>query len=145
MRFLAPARLTNNKGFSLIELLLVILAVGFLVALLDNVPRSVGLITKSKHQSLAREIILKQIEDKRATTYANLTDTSSSGDPFSDSRLNLLPSGAGKITIKDCDPALCSSSEEVKEILVEVTWTERGKNPQTVRLKSLIAKGGLNQ
>ena len=147
MPSLVQGRLINNgsRGFSLIELLLVVLAVGFLVALLDNVPRSVGLITKSRHQSLAREIVLKQIEDKRVITYVNLTNTSPTGDNFTDSRLGLLPGGSGKITIKDCDPAVCSNSEEAKEILVEVTWTERGKNPQTVRIRSLIARGGLNQ
>lgn len=146
MPSLVLGRSINDKtsGFSLVELLLVVVAVGILVALMGSIPNSVGLITRSKHQSLAREIALKQIEDKRAITYANLTNTSPTGDPFSDSRLNLLPSGAGKITIKDCDPVLCTNSEELKEINIEVTWTEAGKL-QIIKIQSMIAKGGLNQ
>ncbi|TSC65370.1 MAG: Uncharacterized protein CEO21_429 [Microgenomates group bacterium Gr01-1014_80] len=146
MPSLAPGRLISDRsrGSSLVELLLIVLAVGFLVALLENVPRSVSLITKSKHQSLAREIVLKQIEDKRVISYTNLTNTPPTGDNFTDSRLGLLPAGSGKITIKDCDTAVCADFEEAKEISVEVTWTEGGKL-QTVRIRSLIAKGGLNQ
>jgi len=157
MRFLARDKLVSNKGsacsprggagrqvgVSLVELLLVVVAVGMLVALMGSIPNSVGLISRSKHQSLAREIALKQIEDKRATAYANLTPTAPTGDPFTDSRLSLLPGGSGKITIADCG-SICTNNEHIKQLTVEVDWKDGGKS-QSVQIKSMIAEGGLNQ
>ena len=63
-----------------------------IVFLLANLPNAMMLINKSNHLSLAREIATKQIEDKRAISYANLTlDNPSNPPAIVDSRLNLLP------------------------------------------------------
>ena len=146
MQFSQPALLKNEKeGFSLVELLLTISAVGFLVLLLGSIPNSVNLIGKSRQQSLAREIISKEIEDKRAISYINL---STGETPISDLRINLLPGGAGKILIEDCSPVssplLCPNSEAIKQMTVTVTWKTAGKN-QEAKVQTIIAEGGLNQ
>lgn len=141
MQFSRLARSQSEKAFSLIELLFVIAAVGFLVILLGSIPNSLNLIGKSRHESLAREIAVKEIEDKRNISYINLANGEIT---ISDTRLGLLPSGSGKTLIEDCDLLVCTNNENAKQITVTVTWKEAGK-PQTTRLKTLIAEGGLNQ
>lgn len=139
----------NQTGVSLIESLLVIVVVSGIVFLMANLPNAMGLINKSKHLSLAREIASKQIEDKRSTSYSNLV-SDPSPQPFSDSRLNLLPkpsanSSAGTILIEDCDSVkICTNGEHVKKITVTVNWTDNQK-PQTIFLITFIGEGGLNQ
>lgn len=135
----------NERGVSLIESLLVIVVVGLIVILLANLPNALGLITKSRHLSLAREIASKQIEDKRATSYANLADDAS---PIADSRISLLPQGSGSTIVESCasekSPQICPNGEQLKIITVTITWKENNKN-QSVSLKTLIGEGGLNQ
>lgn len=131
----------RERGVSLIEALLVIVIVGTLVFLLANLPNALGLISKSKHLSLAREIATKQIEDKRTINYSNLVNDNSA---IVDSRLNLLPQGAGTMEVKDCDPLICKSGEKIKQIVVEVSWKDNNKN-QKVTLSTMIGEGGINQ
>lgn len=132
----------GQGGISLIEVLLIVSMIGFLVLVVSNLPGAMNLISRSNHQSIAREIATKQIEDKRALSFANLALTGPDGVSYIDSRLSLLPSGAGKVIIVDCDPTICTQSENAKQVTVEVTWKEFG-NDTKVTLHTLIAEGGL--
>src|SRR3989338_8490995 len=96
------------KGFSLIEMLLVVVTVSTIVFLLASLPNAFLLMTKSKHLSLAREIASKQIEDIRATAFVNLINDTTE---ISDIRLNQLPDAAGAKIIADCEAAVCRSEE----------------------------------
>lgn len=134
----------GEKGVSLIESLLVVVVVGFIVALMANLPNAMNLITKSKELSLAREIAAKQLEDKRATSYINLADGSEDLKTL-DSRLFLLPSGEGTVIVEDCDlEKICTNGENVKKVTVNIKWKNNNKE-QTVRVNTLIGEGGLNQ
>lgn len=130
-----------EKGFSLIESLLVVVIIGSAVFLIANIPNALGLIAKSKHVSLAREIAVKQIEDKRTINYSNLVNDSSS---ISDTRLNLLPQGMGTVEVADCDLSICTQGENIKVVTVTVLWQDSSK-AQTVSLKTMIGEGGINQ
>lgn len=134
-------RSKNNKGVTLIELLLVIALVGFLVLLIANLPNSINLIGKANHQSIALKIASKALEDKRGLQYANLANGEAA---LSDPRLLKLPSSGGLVLVEDCDPVVCASGETAKQVLVKVTWIENGKN-QEVSLKTLISEGGLSK
>lgn len=129
------------KGFSLVEILLVIAGVGFLVILMAALPNSVNLITHSKYQSLAREIAAKQIEAVREQSYANLA---LGIENLTDQRINLLPSGSGVKEVEDCDPAICKDAELVKKVTVTINWTQEGSNKQA-RLVTFVSDGGLSQ
>ena len=131
----------SQQGASLIESLLVIVVISSIVFLLANLPNAMNLINKSKHSSLAREIAAKQIEDKRMIKYANLVNDSST---ITDSRLNLLPKGAGVVIIEDCDQRLCTNNERIKQVTVSINWKDNNKL-QSISLKTLISKEGLNQ
>lgn len=130
----------NEKGISLTETLLVVVVAGAMVLLMANLPNAIGLINKSKHLSLAREIASKQLEDKRNISYANLVNDSVN---ISDTRLSLLPAGSGTITVEDCDSSICTNSESIKKVSVTVTWQDNNKL-QTVTLRTLIGQGGIN-
>lgn len=145
MLFFPWVRLENKwrsqRGVSLIETLLVVVVVGGIVLLMANLPNAIGLIARSRHLSLAREIAAKQIEDKKDTSYINLVnDTSAISDP----RMSLLPTGSGQVVVEDCDPLICTNSENIKQITVTINWMENSKL-QSVSLKTLIGEGGVNQ
>lgn len=131
----------NENGVSLIESLLVVVILGSIVFLISSLPNSLMLIGKSRHISLAREIAIKQIEDKRTINYSNLVNDNSG---ITDSRLSLLPGGSGTVIVEDCDPAVCTNEEHIKQVLVTVNWKDNNKT-QEVTLKTMIGEGGINQ
>lgn len=131
----------DEQGVSLVESLLVVVIIGTIVYLLAGIPNALMLIGKSKHLSLAREIAVKQVEDKRNISYSNLANDNS---PISDSRLSLLPQGAGTVEVADCNPAVCTQGENIKQVTVVVNWQDNNKN-QEVILKTMIGEGGVNQ
>lgn len=115
--------------------------IGVLILLLANLPNAMGLISKSKNISLAREIAVKEIEDKRSLSFINLVNDTS---PISDSRIVLLPQGSGTVTVDDCKVEICTNNEPVKEVKVTITWRENSKD-QEITLNTFIGEGGLNQ
>ncbi len=131
----------NERGVSLIESLMVVVFVGIIVSLLANLPNAMSLIGKSQHLSLAREIAVKQIEDKRAINYLNLVNDIT---PISDARISSLPQGSGEVKVEDCDSSICTASEPIKKITVEVLWVDNQKQQQ-IRLETFIGEGGLDQ
>lgn len=142
--------MNEENGFSLIESLLIIVVIGCVVFLIANIPNAVMLVGKSKHISLAKEVAVKQIEDKRSISYTNLDLGSSS---INDSRLSLLPQGSGTVVVGietapnvwiNCDLSICTNGEAVKQIVVTVNWVDSNK-PQTITLKTMIGEGGINQ
>lgn len=133
--------MNNEKGVSLVESLLVVVAVSAIVFLLANIPNALGLITKSRHESLAREIAVKQIEDKRAINYINLVNDTS---VIVDSRISLLPSGNGTVTIADCSPTICTNGEHIKQVSIVIFWKDNNKD-QTLTVETMIGEGGINQ
>lgn len=131
----------REKGVSLIESLLVVVIISVIVLLMANLPNAMGLIQKSRHLSLAREIAAKALEDKRSVSFANLVnDTTALSDP----RVTMLPQGAGEILIEDCAQEICTNSENIKHLKVSVSWKENTKD-QKVTLDTFIGEGGLNQ
>lgn len=131
----------EEKGFSLVESLLVVVIIGSVVLLIANIPNALMLIAKSRHVSLAREIAVKQIEDKRTINYVNLVNDNS---PVSDTRLSLLPEGSGTVEVGDCDPSICTQGEDIKQVTITVSWRDNNKI-QTITLKTMIGEGGINQ
>lgn len=130
-----------EKGFSLVESLLVVAVIGSVVFLMANIPNALVLVGKSRHVSLAREIVVKQIEDKRTIAFENLVNDNS---PISDARLNLLPQGNGIVVVDNCNPSVCTQGENIKVVTATVNWLDNNK-PQTVSLKTMISEGGINQ
>lgn len=131
----------QESGVSLIESLLVVVIIGSIVFLIASIPNALMLIAKAKHVSLAREIAVKQIEDKRMVSYANLVNDNS---PIQDSRLSLLPEGAGTVGVTDCDPSVCTNGEHIKQVIVAVSWQDNRK-AQNITLRTMIGEGGINQ
>ncbi len=108
----------NERGVSLIESLLVVVVLGSIVFLISSIPNSLMLVGKSRHASLAREIAVKQIEDKRNISYVNLVNDNS---PIIDSRLSLMPEGLGSVVVSDCDPVICTNGENIKQVKLQLT------------------------
>lgn len=131
----------KEKGASLIESLLIVVTISTIVFLMANLPNAMGLIQKSRHLSLAREIAAKSLEDMRTISYINLVNGTT---PVSDPGISLLPKGSGEIAVKDCPGQICTSSENIKYIRVTVSWADNQKT-QTVSLDTFIGEGGLNQ
>lgn len=134
-------KINSSRGVTLIELLLVVAVIGAVVFLMANLPNAMGLVNKSRHLSLAREIAAKQVEDKRTISYINLVNDEVA---IADSRISLLPSGNGQVITTDCDPLICTNLERIKQVAVTVKWKE-GSKDQQVSLQTFIGEGGINQ
>lgn len=130
----------NQKGFSLVEVLLVVMMVGFIAMMIFNLPQSLRLTGASSHETLAKEIASQQIERLRSRTYENLGGNGTM--PISDPRLDKLIGGVGSVTVADCPGSVCVNNEEIKQITVEVSWQDEGKT-NSVKYDTLIARGGL--
>lgn len=129
----------KEHGFSIIEVILVIMIAASIIFLIANLPSSAKLVGTSKYESIAKEIAYKKIEDLRSLTYLNLANGTST---INDSRISSLPNGAGEVTISDCNPTICTSNELVKDIAIKITWEDAGKDGK-VEISTFIAKDGL--
>lgn len=131
----------DERGIYLIEFLLVVVVLGSIVFLIASIPNSLMLVGQAKHISLVREIAVKQIEDKRTIDYSNLVNGNGN---ITDSRISSLPAGSGTIDVSDCDPAVCTNGENIKQVKVTINWKDNNKM-QAVKLQTMIGEGGINQ
>lgn len=131
----------EEKGVSLIEIILVAGAVIALTLLLGSVPSAMSSINKSRHNSTAREIAVRQMEQLKRQPYINLAVGVNS---FTDANLDKLSSASATYEIKDCSVAICTNDEDIKEVKVTVSWNE-GNDPAKLELDTLIYEGGIGQ
>lgn len=131
---------SKQSGFSLIELLLVIVMVGFIATLIFNLPQSLRLNGMSSHETLAKEIASEQIEKLRAKTYDNIGGNGTTS--ISDPRMSKLASGTGTITVADCPSSICSNNERIKHVTVTISWKDQDKT-SSIKYDTLVAQGGL--
>lgn len=139
-------KLPKNKfehGFSIVELVLVLMVVFFLILLITNIPNSLAAITRSKNTSLAKDIANKEMDYLRKQGYDNLNITE---EPvtFTDIHLSSLPDSGAVYEIKTCDPLICTNNEAVKEIKIQVSWQE-SKDTKKVELTTMLSSGGVGQ
>ncbi len=132
----------KEKGFSLIEIVIIVLIAGFIVLLLSNLPSSLKLIGISNHESKAKEVAQKKVEDIRATPFANI---SLGTTPVEDAGLSSLPGGTGEILIEECPDTVCSTQAEkalIRKATVKINWIDHA-NQKEVKLTTLVTDGGL--
>ena len=132
-------KLNNQRGISLVEVILVMIIAGVMFLLIANLPSSLSLIGTSRREALAKEIIAKKIEDLRSQTYVNLANGTIQ---IIDSRLSSLPQSSSQVTIDDCPITICTNGELAKQVKIHLTWIESGKT-KTMDIATLIAKNGL--
>lgn len=137
--------LKSEKGFSIIEILLVLMIIGFIVSLINLAPSAIGLIGSSKYESLGKEIAQKKIEDLRSLGYDNICDPTPNpcNENITDSRLSTLPSGTGVALVESCPSGICLNNEEIKKLTITVSWIEPEKGSKKVEMTTLISEEGL--
>lgn len=131
--------LPTSKGFTLIEVILVLGIVGLMVLLITNLPSSINLNSNSNYQSLAKQIASKQLEDLRLQTYENLANGT---QPVQDTRLSKLPQGSGTIVVDDCSAEICTQGEQLKTATVTINWFEK-TSTTSATFTTMIGLGGL--
>lgn len=131
----------KEKGISLIELILVVIAVAILAILVSSLPGAITSIRKSGNSSTAREIASKQLDTLRKQPYTNLSNGTNN---FTDSSLLDLPSPTATYEIENCPPEICTHGEEAKMVKVKINWVESG-DTKTIELTTLLSEGGLGQ
>lgn len=130
-----------EKGISLIELILVLVAIAVLAILVTSLPASIQSIRNSGNTSQAREIASKQLDYLRKQPYSNLINGINS---FSDINLSKLPSPTAEYNIENCPAEVCTQGELAKQIKVTINWIEGG-NVKKLELSTLVTEGGLGQ
>ncbi|KKQ66423.1 MAG: hypothetical protein US86_C0005G0034 [Candidatus Daviesbacteria bacterium GW2011_GWA2_38_24] len=130
----------SSDGISAMEVILVCLIIGFLILIIGNLPNSIKLIGESNRSSLAKDILLKKIEDIRSTSFDSLASSTTISDP----RMNKLSDASGSITVEDCPLTVCKNGEEddVKQVTLEITWQDGTQTKQS-KLTTLVSKNGL--
>lgn len=130
----------GEAGFSLLEILLAVVIIGFIVLTIANIPSSLQLIGKSHYSSLARDIVSQEVEAVRSQGYDSLANGSTT---FTDNRLFSLPSGLGTVTVSDCSASICTTGEQTKQVKVTVSWVENQVGTKNVSVTTLVSEGGL--
>lgn len=131
----------KEQGISLIEIILVGAAVIVLTLLLGSVPSAISSINRSRHNSTAREIAVRQMEQLKRQPYINLAE---GVNTFTDANLDKLASASAFYEIKACSAGICTNDEDIKEVKVTVFWNE-GRDPTKIELNTLIYEGGIGQ
>jgi prepilin-type N-terminal cleavage/methylation domain-containing protein len=129
----------KSRGFSLVEVIIVIFLTGTLVLVIANIPQAIRLVTGSQAESKVREVVAKKVEDIRLLGYDNLVNGTTSLD---DPRLNDLPGLLASTVISDCPAEICTGGELAKKVSITVSWKENNE-PKTYQVNTLVSKGGL--
>lgn len=130
-----------ERGVSVVELVLVVIAVAILALLVASLPQAIASIRKSGNTSLAREIAEKELDLLRRQQYINLV---SGTNNFTDASLSKLPAPAAFYVVDDCPLSVCALGENAKKVKVSVNWVEAG-TAKSVELSTIISPGGLGQ
>lgn len=128
-----------SKGFSLVEILLVVSALFFLGLLVASLPSAISSINKSRHTSLAKEAASRQLNSLRQQGFSNLANGSSG---FADSSLSSLNNVTATYEVEDCPVEICTNNEETKKVIVKIAWKELGDDKR-VELQTLVSEGGI--
>lgn len=131
----------SERGVSVVELVLVVIAVAILALLVASLPQAIASIRKSGNTSLARGIAEKELDLLRRQQYINLVNGSNN---FTDTNLFKLPLPVAIYEVDDCPPSICALGESAKEVKVSVSWVEAGTT-KSVELLTIISQGGLGQ
>lgn len=120
------------RGFTLIEILVVVGIIGVIAVVLQLALSEGRLIAVAKGQEIALRIATNKLEDLRAGGY----DTIPTSGTFSDTQLATLASSTAVLTVTDVNAG-------TKQIVITVSWREPGVTSlQTVTLSSLITNTG---
>lgn len=143
MQFSQQAQLINKKedGVTLLEVLVVTAAIGFMVLIIASVPTSVYLINQSRNTSLARDIISQKIDVLRKQGYVNLANGKT---PFTDPAMTNLAKPSAYYQIEDCPSNICSIGLKVKQLTVHVDWQEKDST-KSAEVSTLVSEGGIGQ
>lgn len=124
---------TKKHGFTLIEILLLLVFILALVAILFSTSGTFAVSRSSNLQGIATKIASREVENLRKTDFAALPSTGS----ISDSDLSKLPQGSATRTVTDYQ-----GNTKIKQVTIEVDWVDKGV-PKNVKVETLIAENGL--
>lgn len=127
------------KGFSLIEIIVVLALAGFLFFILSGLPSIFKLTTSSNHLSLAKQAAERKMEEVRSEGYEAL---SAGTTEFTDAKIQSLPQVNASLKVEDCPLEICTNNEEVLQVTITINWSQDGQ-PKAFTTSTLVAKGGL--
>lgn len=121
----------SSKGFSLIEVLVVIFIIGVISLIYAAGAPLIKAANGVANEDVALHAASQELEKLRAGGYATLPASGT----FSNTQLTTLPSGIGNETIADFNPT-------IKQVTVMVSWQEISGNIRSVSLSTLITQTG---
>ncbi len=125
----------TQAGFTIIEVVVTLFILGVTLVLFQVTAHSVALNKYSRYKEVAVRIADQKMQTLRITPFASFPTSGT----FSDSRMSLLPSGQGSITVTDINSTL-------KDVKVTVTWlNSKNTANQQIEVRTYVAQGGLGQ
>jgi len=126
------SRINNNSGFSLLEVFITLMIVGFALVLFQTALGKAKLVQYAKNQEIALRVASNKIEELRSGGYSALPTTGS----FSDAQLNDLPNSSANMAITDFN-------DDTKQIIITIQWQDPASfSLKTVSLATLVTKTG---
>lgn len=123
----------ENKGFSIIEIIISLFIVGLLFVMYQSSVNVLAINEFSKHREQALRIAHAKIEELRAVPFGSIPVSGSLEDPI----LDLLPAGSAELSVID-------ASGSLKQVTVTVFWQERkAAGGSKIELSTLISKNGI--
>ena len=127
------SKLFTQYGYSIIEVLISLFIVGMMLVLYSAASQSVVLNGNVRHQELAKDIAVTEMEDLRSAGYGALPASGAFTSPL----LTTLPGGQASLTVN-------AYNANTKEVIVAVSWVEAGgSTTHTVTFDTLINQNGL--
>lgn len=137
--FQKKVNFNQKKGFSLIEIVVVLALAGFLFFILSGIPSIFKLTTSSNYLSLAKEAADRKMEEVRSEGYDALSVGTTT---FTDSKIQTLPQVSATLKVEECPQEICTNSENILQVSIAISWTQDGQQ-KAFNTSTLIAKGGL--
>ncbi len=123
----------NSRGFSLIEVIVVIFIMAVMLMMLQAAIHSGVLVRISKSQSIALSIARNKLESLRGGGYASLP----SSGTFADSLVSALPAAATTTL------TVSTYNAKTKQVSVSIIWRDSGSTASsTVSLSTYITETG---
>lgn len=128
----------SQKGFTLIEMIVTIAVTSLvLVMILGTILFTIKVNLRTRHRTLAYQILEQEVEIVRNTPFENLQNQTAGVFLDTVSEVSNLPSGTGTLTIEDY-----AGQSTIKQVTADISWLE-GDSPKTISLTTLVSRGGI--
>lgn len=133
----------KSSGFTLIEAIVATtLTVTIALSVLSLFINSIVVNTETKKRQIALKSAEGKIEEYRTKSFTDIVSAQPDPEtnPAETFSVSLIPSGNGNVYIYD----YAEAPDDLKELKVNVSWSGKGGQMQSIDLTTIVGEHGLN-